>query len=79
MTKEGPQLLGEIAEERHVLGNWCPEKKGQHAIHRSLPRHPQTKGLAYRGNYGSMVKGKDYCRRVCHLCIKCPQLAGWPH
>ena len=46
MTKEGPQLLGGIAEERHVLGNWCLEKKGQYAIHRSLPRHPQTKGLA---------------------------------
>ena len=46
MTKEGPQLLGEIAEERDVLGNWCPEKKGQYTIHRSLPRHPQMKGLA---------------------------------
>ena len=46
MTKEGPQLLGEIAEERHVLDNWYPEKEGQYAIHRSLPRHPQTKGLA---------------------------------
>ena len=46
MTKEGQKLLGEIAEERHVLGNWCPEKKGQYAIHRSLPRHPQMKGLA---------------------------------
>ena len=31
MTKEGPKLLGEIAEEHHVLGNWCPEKKGQYA------------------------------------------------
>ena len=46
MTKESLKLLEEIAEERHVLGNWCPEKKGQYAIHRSLPRHPQTKGLA---------------------------------
>ena len=46
MTKEGPKLLGEIVEERHVLGNWCPEKKGQYTIHRNLPRHPQTKGLA---------------------------------
>ena len=46
MTKEGPKLLGEIAEERHVLGNWCPKEKGQYAIHRSLPRHPQMKGLA---------------------------------
>ena len=46
MTKEGPQLLGGIAEERHVLDNWCPEKKGQYIIHRSLPHHPQTKGLA---------------------------------
>ena len=46
MIKEGPKLPGEIAEECHVLGNWCPEKKGQYAIHRSLPRHPQTKGLA---------------------------------
>ena len=27
MTKEDPQLLGEIAEERRVLDNWCPEKK----------------------------------------------------
>ena len=46
MTKEGLQLLGEIAEERHLLGNWCPEKKGQYAIYRSLLHHPQTKGLA---------------------------------
>ena len=46
MNKEGLQLLGEIVEERHVFGNWCPEKKGQYAIHRSLPRHPQMKGLA---------------------------------
>ena len=46
MIKEGLKLLREIAEERHVLGNWCPEKKGQYDIHRSLPRHPQTKGLA---------------------------------
>ena len=46
MTKKGPQLLGEIAEERRVLGNLRPEKKGQYAIRRSLPRHPQTKGLA---------------------------------
>ena len=37
--------------------NWCPEKKGQYAIHRSPPRHPQTKGLAYEGSYESMVKG----------------------
>ena len=29
--------------------NWCPEKKGQYVIHRSLPRHPQTKGLAQGG------------------------------
>ena len=28
ITKEGPQLLGEIAEERRVLSNSCPEKKG---------------------------------------------------
>ena len=46
MTKEGPKLPGEIAEERHVLGNWCPEKKEQYTIHRSLPCHPQMKGLA---------------------------------
>ena len=46
MTKEDPKLLGEIAEEHHVLGNWCPEKKGQYAIHCSLPRHPQTEELA---------------------------------
>ena len=45
-AKEGPQLLGGIVEERHVLGNWCPERKGQYATHRSFPCHPQTKGLA---------------------------------
>ena len=36
------------------LANWCSEKKGQYAIYRSLPRHPQTKGLAQGGSYGSM-------------------------
>ena len=46
MTKESLKLLGEIAEKRHVLDNWCLEKKEKYAIHRSLPRHPQTKGLA---------------------------------
>ena len=45
MTKEGLQLLGGIAEER----NWCPEKKGQYAIHRSLPRHPPNKGTSVEG------------------------------
>ena len=49
MTKEDPKLLGEIAEERHVLGNWCPEKKGQYAIHRSLPRHPPNEGTSVEG------------------------------
>ena len=29
--------------------NWCLEKKGQYVIHRSPPRHPQTKGLAQGG------------------------------
>ena len=46
ITKDGPQLLGEIAEERRVLGNWCPKKKGQYAIHRSHPRHPPNKGTS---------------------------------
>ena len=49
MTEEGPKLLGEIAEERHVLGNWCPEKKGQYAIHCSLPRHPPNEGTSVEG------------------------------
>ena len=49
MTKEGPRLLGEIAEERRVLGNWCPETKGQYAIHRSLPRHPPNEGTSVEG------------------------------
>ena len=29
--------------------NWCPEKKGQYAIHRSPLRHPQTMGTSVGG------------------------------
>ena len=46
ITKEGLQLLGEIAEERRVLGDFCPEKKGQYAIHRSHPCHPPNGGTS---------------------------------
>ena len=49
MTKEGPQLLGEIAEEQRVLDNWCPEKKGQYVIHHSHPHHPPNEGTSVEG------------------------------
>ena len=49
ITKEGPQLLGEIVEERRVLGNSCLEKKGQYAVHCSHPRHPPNEGTSVEG------------------------------
>ena len=49
MTKEGPQLLGEITEKQRVLDNFCPKKKGQYAIHHSHPRHLPNKGTSIEG------------------------------
>ena len=53
ITKEGPKLLGEITEERHVLGELVSWK--ERAIHH--PSQPSPSSPNKGGSYGSMVKG----------------------
>ena len=50
MAKEGPKLLGEIAEDRHVLGELVPWK--ERAIH-----HPQQPSPSFP-NEGTSVRGQ---------------------
>ena len=78
MTKEGPKLLGEIAEERHVLGNWCPEKKGQYAIHHSLPRHPPNEGTSVEGQLWEHGE-RAIVQEPVTSALNALQLAVWPH
>ena len=50
MTKEGPKLLGEITEDRHILGELVPWK--ERAIH-----HPQQPSPSFP-NEGTSIGGQ---------------------
>ena len=56
MTKEGPKLLGGIAEDRPILSE--PMSWKERAAHH--PKQPsqssQTKGLTWEDSYGGMVE-----------------------
>ena len=57
MTKEGPKLLEEIAEERHVLGELVSWKeRATHHPPQPSPSSPKE-GTSIGGSYESMVKG----------------------
>ena len=56
MTKEGPKLLGGIAEDRHVLGELVSWKGNGNTPSKAALPVILSEGTSVRDSYGSMVK-----------------------